>query len=304
MITEAVMPKNLLKDRATIEEFLRKGPHRLSAFSFVNIHTWKDFFEFECRTIDGNLCIFARHETGCFLYLPPLGETISPRAVLECFRVMDQTNRNPGISRIENVEEEDLRFFPAEQYTHYKKCDEYVYQRDNIAGLKGNSYKSQRSDYNHFSKNFHYEYLPYNRDMKQECCDLFENWAQERLQGGRDDIYRQMIDDSRIVHRIILEEGLSLGVIGSVVKVQGHIKAYTFGFSLNPETFCILLETADITIKGLPAFVFSEFCRDTRIEGFRFINVMDDFGLENIKKTKLSFHPINIVPSYTISRKG
>ena len=298
------MPQNLLQNRNLIEEHLNKRPHRLSAFSFVNIYTWKDFFDFECRAIDGNLCIFARHEVGCFLYLPPLGETISPRVVQECFRVMDETNRNPGISRIENIEEEDLSFFNSDQYSVYKKCDEYVYRREDMAALKGNRYKSQRGEYNHFSKNFRHEYFPYNLEMKQECQNLFEGWAKERLRDCPDQVYRQMIDDSRAVHRMILEAGHTFGAIGSIVKVDGAIKAYSFGFPLNRETFCVLLEVADLTMKGLPAFVFSEFCRDSRLKQFQLINAMDDFGLENIKKTKLSFHPVAIVPAYTMSRKG
>lgn len=303
MLIETVTPQNLLEHRVLIEEFLRKRSHRLSAFSFVNIVAWKDFFDFSYTMIDGNLCIFAKNSIGCFLYLPPLGEAISSKALKECFRIMDEVNGNKGVSRIENIEEEDLSLFSPEEYSPYKKCDEYVYLRDNIAGLKGNSYKSQRADYNHFSKNFHHKYLPYSGEIQQECRDLFENWAQKRLRDCRDDIYRQMIDDSRAVHRMILEDGLSLGVVGSVVKVKGRIKAYTFGFPLNPNTFCILLEIADLTVKGLPAFIFSEFCRDLRVECFQFINVMDDFGLENIKKTKLSFHPVKIIPAYVISRK-
>ena len=41
-------------------------------------------------------------------------------------------------------------------------------------------------------------------------------------------------------------------LIGRVVKVKGEIKAYTFGFEINDDMFCVYLETADLKIKGLP----------------------------------------------------
>jgi len=42
------------------------------------------------------------------------------------------------------------------------------------------------------------------------------------------------------------------------------------------------------------------FCRD--LEPCKYINLMDDSGLENLKKVKLSYHPLKIIPAY-IARK-
>ena len=66
----------------------------------------------------------------------------------------------------------------------------------------------------------------------------------------------------------------------------------------------ILFEIADLNIKGLPVFIFREFCKDKEIQGYSFINCMDDFGLDNIRATKLSFRPFKVLPTYAVSRKN
>lgn len=297
------MPVDLLKEKNLIEDFLRQAGYQLSSFSFISLFSWKDFFDFDLQAIDGNLCIFAQNVTGCFLYLPPLGKRISEKAVTECFRIMNAANKNSGVSRIENVEEGQLKFFPQTQYTAFRKSDEYVYAREEIARLQGNKFKSQRCARNYFTKHYAHDFLPYSSDMSEECVSLYAQWAEQRNRGCRDGVYRQMLEENRSVHRLLLREYEQLGLVGRVIRIDDKIKAYTFGFCLDKESFCVLLEIADLQVKGIAPYVFSRFCADEALKNYPFINAMDDFGMENIKKTKLSFHPCRIIPSYVVSRK-
>ena len=94
-----------------------------------------------------------------------------------------------------------------------------------------------------------------------------------------------------------------LGLTGRVVVVNGEIAAYTFGYSMGVRMFCVMLEIADVNIKGLPVYVFRELCKDPRLESCDFINVMDDSGLENIAAVKASFYPVLMNPSYTVRKR-
>ncbi len=293
-----------MSQKLRIEKFLKKKQHELSAFSFVSIFLWKDFFDFELKEIDGALCVFAKNNVGCFMYLPPLGKNLSNATVAECFKIMSGHNKGSGVSRIENVTQEDLPLFPAAEYTHFEKSGEYVYTKDDIASLKGNPFKSKRALYNYFVQNYSSSFVPFENSMHQECAALYREWADERRTQNRDDVYRQMLEENEKVHSLALKNFDMLGLMGRVVLVEGKIRAYSFGFPLNDEMFCVLFEVADLSFKGLPVFIFKEFCADPALKQFKFINVMDDFGLENIRATKLSFRPIKVIPSYVISRKG
>jgi uncharacterized protein len=89
---------------------------------------------------------------------------------------------------------------------------------------------------------------------------------------------------------------------GGVVKVEGRIKGFTLGFEVNRDTFCILYEITDLSVKGLAQFIFQRFCG--KLKGYKYINIMDDSGLENLKKVKLSYHPLKIIPAYIAAREN
>ena len=297
------MLDNLLEQKTLVKEYLRKDRHSLSSFSFAAIFNWQDFFEFEFKMIKGNLCIFARNEMGVFLYLPPLGKMIEEETIEQCFLLMNEENKGRGLSRIENVSSDQLEAFSSLRYSFYRKGFEYGYFRKDIAFLKGNSYKSKRSSCNHFVKNYKFEYLPFDPAMLAGCLDLYDDWAGTRRQLYADEIYRQMLMENRRVHEITLRHSEDLDLTGRVVRVNGQIKAYTFGFEINQDIFCVLFEIADVSVKGLPVFIFSRFCRDEALRKYNFINVMDDCELKNIQAVKLSFHPVLVFPLYVIEER-
>jgi len=84
------------------------------------------------------------------------------------------------------------------------------------------------------------------------------------------------------------------------VEVQGEVVAYTFGYPLNDDTFCVLFEVTDLSFKGLAAFIFSRFCSDDAVKRFEFINAMDDFEAAALTQAKMSWRPVRLEPVYTV----
>ena len=70
------------------------------------------------------------------------------------------------------------------------------------------------------------------------------------------------------------------------------------GYPLHKGMFCILFEICDLRLKGLAQFIFREFCR--RVDGYTYINSMGISDLDNLKKVKLSYRPLQEVKSYSI----
>lgn len=297
-------PIRLLNNRRELELKLFEEERELSTYSFNAVFLWQDFFEFSVQAIGERLGVFAQNEIGQFMLLPPLGGEITEDVLTKCFYQMDKVNRGSGVTRIENVHEHQLKYFPTDKYIIEKKGHEYCYLKQDIIDLKGNAYKSQRSEYNKFTKsNEKYSYEPYLPEMFDECTALYDRWAENRRQKHEDEIYRHMLSENRLVHRRALEYINQLGLIGRVVKVNGKIAGYTFGYEVNQTMFCVLLEITDLSIDGLSTFIFREFCGDPLLEKYQLINVMDDFGMPNVEKTKMSYHPAKLIPSYTITKR-
>ena len=111
-----------------------------------------------------------------------------------------------------------------------------------------------------------------------------------------------MLEDSLKSLRVSLDNYISLGVVGRVVRVDNRLVGFSFGFKLNQETFCVLYEITELAFKGLAQFIFRKLSEE--LKDYKYVNIMDDSGLPNLKRTKLSYHPVRLVPSYIISRKN
>ena len=289
-----------LKDKAIFSGYPREHKHELSAYSFENIYIWKNLYDIRWGIEDNSLCIFFLDNLGAFLYLPPLGKRNSLAAIKAVFEIMDSYNVNKDVSRIENIEEKDRQFFLDAGYLcKIKPCD-YLYLRSSLAGLRGDKFKTKRACYNYFVKHNAFAYLPFASKDISGCLELYNCWAMQRRQQNQDHLYQGMIDDSLKCLKLLLKDCRSLDITARIVKIDNEIKAFTFGYKLNQSTFCILYEITDLTIKGLAQFIFRVFCEE--LKDHKYINIMDDSGLENLKKVKLSYHPAKLIPAYIAKR--
>lgn len=180
------------------------------------------------------------------------------------------------------------------------KETEYLYETEALAGLRGDRYKQQRHAYNGFVAKYPSAKLrPYTAADQDDCLSLYDQWRERRSEKSDDPIYNAMIDDSRSAHRIGISHADVLGLVGRVVRIDGEIRGYTFGYPLGAGTFCVLFEITDLGTKGLAQFIYREFCKEL-MDTYRWINAMDDSGLANLKRVKRSYHPYRLLPSYNI----
>lgn len=291
-----------LKDKVLFEDFLNLKKHELCVYSFENIYIWRGLFNISWKIIKDSLCVFFSDKSECFLYLPLQGESAEPAAIKEAFAIMDGLNKNREVSRIENIEEADLSLYRNLGYACRKKPGDYLCGRMDLAGLKGNRFKSKRAGVNYFLKNYESRYRPFTAQDTENCLRLYRRWAKERKGRYGDFLYQGLLSDNRRPLETLLDDYRGLNFIGRVVEIEGRIKAFTFGYRINRETFCILYEIADLAVKGLAQFIFQRFCGE--LAPYRYINIMDDSGLENLKKVKLSYHPLRVIPAYIATRQN
>jgi len=292
--------KLTLRDRELFNKHLVFTRRELAAFSFANIYVWRAIFDIRWVLIGGSLCIFFRDNIGCFMYLPPLEKERHPLVIRQAFTIMDGINKNQDISRIENIEEADLEYYRALGYLCQQKYPDYLCLRSDLALLKGNKFKSQRAAYNFFVKNFNFEALEFSLEDKGGCLSLFDDWVEDRKAHCNEDVYRGMLEDNRKVIKEALHNYKQLGLEGLVVKIDKQVKGFTLGYRLNNDTFCILYEITDLSIKGLAQFIFRRFSQE--LKDYKYINIMDDSGLDNLKKVKLSYKPERLIAAYIATR--
>ncbi|MEI8012772.1 MAG: phosphatidylglycerol lysyltransferase domain-containing protein [Candidatus Omnitrophota bacterium] len=290
--------------RADIEAALALSPPQaLSSRHFINMFAWQDFFDFDVEEINGAVCVFARQPAGVFMYWPPQGKDVVPAVIAACFQRMHAINRGGSLSRIEGVATGDLPLFDPRVYQVSLSGHEYIYRREDVVSLRGKAYKSRRGDVNIF-KRAHPQMpglRPYAREDFNGCAALFDRWMLGRRKQHENDVYGWMLEENRDVHRLLLAHAGALGLMGRVLEIDGDIAAYTFGYALGEDVFCVLLEVVDLSVKGLPAFVFSRFCAEAALEKYRWINGMDAMAGERLARAKMSWRPERMEPVYVVT---
>ncbi len=294
-----------LNEKPIFDAYVHRTCLRLSSYAFAPLYIWQDHFTFYWGELKEHLCVFAKQNDDYFMPILPMpydgvDSCSYLNVVRETFQFMLASNRNPHIARIENVPQEMLPFFEKNGFYATLKETEYLYETEALIRLSGNRYKSKRSVYNAFAKRYPSATLsPYCSTDQEACFARYDAWRAEREAQCNDEVYCAMLDDSRAAHRIAIIHREALGLLGRIVRIKGEIKGYTFGYPLNADTFCVLLEVADLRIKGLAQFIYREFCREL-VGTYKWINAMSDSGLENLKRVKRSYHPIRLMPSYNV----
>ena len=231
------------------------------------------------------------------MMLPPLGK-FKPTVVKKCFEIMDAHNQNSAVSRIENVPREDIAHYSRLGFSPRLKDTEYLCERKDLIELAGKGFKSKRSSSNYFVKNYRADFLEYKDSYYRDCLKLYQAWSRQRKDKHQDIIYQQMLEDSFLSFKTALRYYKKLGLSGYVIKIDENLKACTFGYPLNKETFCVLFEICDLNFKGIAQYVFREFCK--KLSGYKYINIMGASDLENLKTVKLSYRPKREIKVYNI----
>ncbi len=273
----------------------------LAAFAFPYHYMCTSLLPYWWLELGGTLFLFAQSADGWFMPLPPLGPRPLDQTLGEAFALMRQWNGSSPVSRIENVTAAQKQFLEGKGIEWYRKDGDYLYVVSALAALSGDHYKSHRALCNRAEREQVLTIEPYRPDHHDLCVQLHRRWASQKRRGQLDSMGKMLLEDTEAAHLRVLTEHDRMGVSGTVVKIKDSIAAYTFGYWLTSQTWCILLEVADRSIVGLAQWLFRETCRMAMTQGAVFINTMDDAGLPGLRRNKLAYHPTRTIDTWIIT---
>jgi len=211
--TSALSPQSLdlalrpltFDDRSLVERALASAELAaatpLAAYAFAPHMIWRALFSYWWAELAGHLCLFAEHEGGLFLSLPPLGPGPISEPLAQAFLLMRERNRGSPVSRVENVSEDLKSSFDALGYRVKPKDPDYLYRSRDLIRLVGDRYKSQRAACNRFVRERRSRVEPYQDAARGACLALFREWAAHKTTMGLDAVARHMLADAESAHR-------------------------------------------------------------------------------------------------------
>lgn len=277
------------------------GPDVLAAYAFPYHYVWTAHLSYWWTESGETVFLMARSPDGWFMPLPPLGPRPLEQTVGEAFQKMRECNGPSPVSRIENVMDSQLIELKRMGLHRRHKEGDYVYSAEAVASLAGDRYKSQRALCNRVEREQTITLEPYHVRHGDDCRALLERWVRQKESGLRDEVASLMLEDAPAAHALAFSEHENMGLLGTVAIAQGRVVAYTFGYWLTPQTWCVLLEVGDRSIPGSAQWLFRETCRVAAARGAVSINVMDDAGLQGLRAAKRAYYPASIIRSYVIA---
>ena len=189
---------------------------------------------------------------------------------------------SPFVSYIKNLYKDQLLYKRTPEY------DDYIYDKNKLMTLSGKKLQKKRNHYNAFIRNYpDYEYRDLKKEDIPEILEFLEFWRKQKNEEVSLDIEVQGVKN-------MLELYDSLDYVLAGIYIENKLQAFIIASSINHEYVQIHVEKANRNIRGL----YITLLRDMLNHHFpdeQYVDREDDTGLENLRKSKQSMHPIFMV---------
>ncbi len=290
-----------ITDKPWIDEALKKSQYRGCEYTFGNNFVWRNVYNTQVCSCDG--FYFIRFGIGDEVkYALPSGDMTR---IGSAFRILEEHCREAGepFRLYSNKKELELvikQMYPEAEYAFNRDASDYIYLAEDLAELKGKKYHSKRNHLNRFYEN-DWSFEPLTAANIAECIAMNERWCAENLDEcpNCDSTDQSGKEDEACIVRCSFKYYDKLGYTGGVLRVNGEVQAFTFGEQSADDTFVVHVEKALRDYQGTYTAINREFVRSLGGR-YKYINREEDTGAENLRKAKLSYHPLHLEEKYDI----
>ncbi|HEY6872485.1 MAG TPA: DUF2156 domain-containing protein [Geobacteraceae bacterium] len=278
-----------LADKPLLDGIFAALQPRISEFTFANLYLFRKAHAYRLTMAGNGLVLLGEGYDGTPCFLPPLTGDVG--------------------AAVERLLAEGLTLYGADEsfvarYGHTSGLEmredrdsfDYLYVREEMAELPGNRYHKKKNRINYFVARHEYLVEPYGERHRQGCLGLLDQWVRVHA-----DIESSSLALETEANREALEMAGTLGLEGLVALVGGEIKGFVLGERLNRETSVCLFEKADPFLEGLYQLVDREFNR-LLFTDCTYVNREQDLGEPNLRRSKLSYHPVELVKKFRVRK--
>ena len=297
-----------VEDKSKLEEYLLAVDHESAAQCFSGLYMWRGIHDFCWEDIDGYLCVEGHYRPQqdedrlvhyMFPPIPKSGEfkVDELRKVIAKVQVIFaeagedfMIKRLPG--SMKPVFEEA---FPEAEIVEDRTYFDYVYSLEELVELRGKRFHGKKNHLNGFNKTYEHEIKPFDHSMVFEVLDLVD-----RINASRDDTPEDAaaLRYERDAMVDALENAEALGLIGCGIYIDDRMEAFAIGGKVSDKMITEHIEKANIQFRGAYGAINHAFCVMAQEAGYTLVNREEDMGSENLRKSKLSYHPVKLVEKY------
>lgn len=284
--------------RACLEAVLSKSPQPLAGYTVATLLAWDPMFSYRFARVGETLLIAFTNAAGERHLMQPVGAF--PARFSQA--LLDRAAALPYPLQLHYVTREFVDAHPelaqGMEVLEDRDVSNYVYEADDLADLPGKKFSAKRNLIAQANGGYSWKSEVLAPSDTAECLALVDALnieASVTLTGLPLYEYQAL--------KFTLENFEPLEQRGEKITIDGHIEAFALWEPLTPSTAGIHFERARRSFKGLYQVVNRETARRIRGQGFARINREEDVGDEGLRKAKLSYHPVEIAPAFTLTAR-
>ncbi|MCG8533301.1 MAG: phosphatidylglycerol lysyltransferase domain-containing protein [Desulfovibrionales bacterium] len=172
---------------------------------------------------------------------------------------------------------------------------DYIYNVEELAALKGKKFHKKKNLVNQFKKNYTYTYEPMTADCVEAVLEMQEEWCMWR----ECEESQSLLAENDAICRVLEHWDVIPSLIGGSIQSEGKVIAYTVAEAINDDTVVIHFEKGKTAYKGIYQAINAFFLQD---QGARFVyvNREQDLDDEGLRKSKLSYNPVDFVKKFVV----
>jgi hypothetical protein len=259
--------------------------------SFAVIYCWNAFVNYNIAEWDDGLFIRINFDGKIIFDTVKTKEKKLDKYILEADRIC----ANEGVPLSMKILKSDYELLDDStknkfNFTPMPEAEDYIYKAADLATYEGRKFQKKRNLLSQFLRNYKYEFMPY--DKVRHYSQILDFQTQHSEPDNHE--YPAL--------KIALDHMDELGLNCDIIEIDGRLAA--FNISGGPRDNCgeMLFEKADKNYKGCYAAIV-KFSSQKHFADCKYINRQEDLGMENLRKSKLSYNPIMKIEKLRISRK-
>jgi hypothetical protein len=266
-----------------------------SDFNFISLFSWDTDGSTELAWLNNNLVIrlpdyLDGHDVYSLLGRHKIETSV--RMLLE---------KTDKLEMVPEVVAARLAGRPGYHVTEDPDNFDYIYEVAHLSDLTGNKFKKKRNKANVFKKD-HEQYelavkvvRELDGDHAEELKRVDREWATATPRAKGD-----ILAERRAIDRLLDNFGAFQLLLIEVV-VDGEIKAFSINELIDAEySICHFEKALSTHHEHLNTFLTIEVARELQAAGSRLMNWEQDLGLDGLRRSKRSYHPVHMLKKYTV----
>jgi len=296
-----VFKKLDLGDIEKIKPFFTLSKNRACDNTVGGTFIWRDFFRMEYAEYNHNFIFKGKFADNAGVFAMPLGK--NTEEITNSLRQIETyCKKNAAPMTICLATESDLEIigmlYPDVTITPESGWSDYLYNAADLAELAGRKYSGQRNHINYFKRAYpDYEIKQIDAGNIGDARVFLGKYIQEN-----EKYYKSipaLAEEAEKIYEIFDNYAL-YGQTGIILYIGGIVIGFAAG-EVVADTLFVHIEKADMQYRGAYQVLVNEFAKFN--SNISYINREDDAGDENLRISKLSYHPCDIIKKYTIEIK-